>query len=82
MNNNAFGLVSGNILRRCSLGVGAGPAGALASAANSTPFSITANLIEDCDYGLLAIGGTVIFLHSLYTCISLAIIHTKQTGGA
>eukprot|EP01052_Picozoa_sp_SAG31_P042970 SAG31_NODE_7003_length_1822_cov_2.189785_1_plen_314_part_00 len=53
MNNNAFGLVSNNILRRCSLGVGAGPAGSVASAANSTPFAITSNLIEDCDYGVL-----------------------------
>jgi hypothetical protein len=27
MNNNAFGVVANNILRRCNLGVGAGPAG-------------------------------------------------------
>lgn len=53
MNNNAFGLVSNNILRRCSLGVGAGPAGSLSTAANSTPFAITSNLVEDCDYGVL-----------------------------
>jgi hypothetical protein len=53
MNNNAFGVVSNNILRGCSLGVGAGPAGSLASVSNSTPFTITSNLIEDCDYGVL-----------------------------
>jgi len=27
MNNNAFGTVSNNILRRCNLGIGAGPSG-------------------------------------------------------
>ena len=53
MNNNAFGIVANNILRRCSLGVGAGPAGALSSETNSTPFTVTSNLIEDCNYGVL-----------------------------
>lgn len=53
MNNDAFGVISNNILRRCSLGIGAGPAGSVRSAVNSTPFTITSNLIEDCDYGVL-----------------------------
>jgi hypothetical protein len=53
MNNNAFGLVSNNVLRSCNLGIGAGPAGQMSSAADSTPFSITGNLLIDCDYGVL-----------------------------
>jgi len=53
LNNNAFGVVANNILRRCNLGIGAGPAGAVATANASTPFVITGNLIEDSDYGVL-----------------------------
>lgn len=53
LNNNAFGVVSNNILRRCNLGIGAGPAGAAATANASTPFVITGNLIEDSDFGVL-----------------------------
>ena len=53
MNNNAFGLISNNVLRSCNLGVGAGPSGSSASAASSTPFVISGNQIEDCDYGIL-----------------------------
>ena len=32
---------------------GAGPSGSAATAAASTPFAITGNIIEDCDYGVL-----------------------------
>ena len=46
MNNDAFGVVSHNILRSCNLGVGAGPSGQLSSKGNSTPFVISNNLIE------------------------------------
>lgn len=53
LNNNAFGVVAHNILRRCNLGIGAGPAGSVASSNASTPFVITSNLIEDSDYGVL-----------------------------
>eukprot|EP00039_Didymoeca_costata_P022381 m.346632 g.346632 ORF g.346632 m.346632 type:complete len:470 (+) comp29660_c0_seq1:90-1499(+) len=53
MNNNAFGTVSNNVLRSCNLGVGAGPAGSTSSITAATPFTITGNLIEDCDYGVL-----------------------------
>ena len=53
MNNNAFGLVSNNVLRSCNLGVGAGPSGSASSFTDSTPFAITGNQIEDCDYGVL-----------------------------
>ena len=53
MNNNAFGVVSNNILRRCNLGIGAGPSGSVDAATNSTPFAISNNVIEDCDYAIL-----------------------------
>jgi hypothetical protein len=53
MNNNAFGMVTENILRRCNLGIGAGPAGSVQSTDASTPFTISNNLIEDSDYGIL-----------------------------
>eukprot|EP01043_Picozoa_sp_COSAG02_P062062 COSAG02_NODE_8474_length_2560_cov_3.102397_1_plen_276_part_00 len=72
MNNNAFGTVANNILRRCNLGIGSGPSGGCnlpcpptgcsqpcgnprgtGPDTNSTPFVVTGNLIEDCDYGML-----------------------------
>jgi hypothetical protein len=74
MNNNAFGTVSNNILRRCNLGIGAGPSGGCnmpcppnfplpncgcgnprgtGGDTNSTPFIVSGNTIEDCDYGML-----------------------------
>jgi nitrous oxidase accessory protein NosD len=53
LNNAATGIVSHNTLRRCNLGIGAGPAGSASTANDSTPFIITANLIEDSDYGVL-----------------------------
>jgi hypothetical protein len=72
MNNNAFGTVSNNVLRRCNLGIGAGPSGGCnlpcppqgcdqpcgnprgtGGDTNSTPFIVTGNTIEDCDYGML-----------------------------
>ena len=53
MNNNAFGVVAHNVLRRCNLGVGAGPAGQAVTWNSSTPFTVSSNLIEDCDFGVL-----------------------------
>jgi hypothetical protein len=53
MNNNAFGIVSNNILRRCNLGVGAGPAGSVPTSNASTPFTVSNNMIEDSDFGIL-----------------------------
>ena len=54
MNNDAFGVVSHNILRSCNLGVGAGPSGQLSSKGNSTPFVISNNLIASNAYGGIA----------------------------
>lgn len=53
LNNDAVGVVAHNTLRRCNLGIGAGPAGTVEGANASQPFVIEANLIEDCDYGVL-----------------------------
>ena len=53
LNNNAVGIVSHNTLRRCNLGIGAGPSGTASQPNISEPFVITSNLMEDCDYGVL-----------------------------
>ncbi|GMH92176.1 hypothetical protein TrVE_jg8977 [Triparma verrucosa] len=53
-NNNARGIISSNILRRCNLGIGSGPAGNRNDdvLGDESPFLVTGNFIEDSDYGL------------------------------
>jgi|EP01046_Picozoa_sp_COSAG06_P050383 hypothetical protein len=53
LNNNAFGVVSNNILQRCNLGVGCGPEGSQHDNGTS-PFVVSGNFIEDSDYGVPA----------------------------
>ena len=56
MNNNARGIVSDNILRRCNLGIGAGTDFAVPGQPNNTaldsPILISGNIIEDTQTGL------------------------------
>ena len=102
MNNNAFGTVSNNLLRRCNLGIGAGPSGGCnlpvppntpawagcgnprgtGPDTNSTPFIVTGNTIEDCDYGvLLGWFGYKGRLGPMNTVISTNIIRRSRQAG-
>ena len=49
-NNGAKGCITGNVIKKCVLGVGSGPTGTTADPFSS--YSVTGNTIDSCDLGM------------------------------